>query len=99
MNKCNFCANYFHFLLQFAFCGVSFGGVGACFGGYFFYTFVGKCITVDCGECITTDCGKCITIDCDKCVTIDCGESPLMNGQAMALLTNHYWPTMIDKQL
>jgi hypothetical protein len=36
VNKCNFYANYFHFLLQFAFCGVSFGGVGACFGGYFF---------------------------------------------------------------
>ncbi|MBQ1723424.1 MAG: hypothetical protein II034_06485 [Muribaculaceae bacterium] len=91
MNKCNFYANYFHFLLQFAFCGVSFGGVGACFGGYFFillWANVSLLIVANVSPLIVAN----ISL-------LSVGESPLMNGQAMALLTNHYWPTMIDKQL
>ncbi|MBQ2491062.1 MAG: hypothetical protein II539_05145, partial [Muribaculaceae bacterium] len=74
MNKCNFYANYFHFLLQFAFCSLSFGGVGACFGGYFFIL-----LWANVSPLIVANVSL-----------LSVGESQLMNGQAIALLTNNY---------
>ena len=96
MNKCNFYANYFHFLLQFAFCGVSFGGVGACFGGYFFillWANASLLIGANVSPLIVANVSPLIVANISL---LSVGESQLMNGRAIALLTNNYKLNIIN---